>query len=112
MSINGVWIVIGEVPSTPSLVARLGHLLECLNVLGSAVGISAVVERIDSNEDIVRAQTLSPSQGKRKENRIASWNISNRGHSEPSFPCLETSERAGLDRLRLIRRTDEGRYRQ
>ena len=50
------------------------HPLERLDVLGPAVWIAGVVQRIDADEEVAGAQHFSPRQRQRQEHRIA------RGH--------------------------------
>src|ERR1035438_8481275 len=61
--------------------ARLGgqvsHLLKGLDKLRPAVRVARVVQRVYANENVARAQHLSPSQRKRQENRIARRYIRN-----------------------------------
>ena len=59
-SISGVWIVQRAAPSTPALVARFAIRSKARDVLGPAVGIAAVVERVDADEDVARRRAPRP----------------------------------------------------
>ncbi len=49
--------------------------LERGEVLRAAVGVPAVVERVDANEDVVRAEHLGPRECVGEEDRVASGNV-------------------------------------
>ena len=50
-------------------------MLERANVLGSAIRIAAVVERVDADENIKSADRLGEGKRKRQEDRVAGRNI-------------------------------------
>ena len=58
---------------------QVGHRLECLKVLGSTIGIAAVVQGIHANENIAGLQDLRAGQGIRQKNSVARRNI---GHGD------------------------------
>ena len=60
------------------LCSKVCHLLECLYEFRPAVRVSAVIQGIDSDEDIGCAKHLGPSQGYRKKNGVSGWDIGNR----------------------------------
>ena len=54
------------------------QLGKCFDELRPAIGVAAVVDRIDSDEEIERAQHLCPAQGQRQEDRVACRHIGDR----------------------------------
>ena len=62
--------------------ARLGRerrgSLERLDELRPAIGISRIVERIDADEDVVRAQHFRPRQRQRQHHRVARGHVGRR----------------------------------
>ena len=57
---------------------QIGGLLERLNKLMAAIGLTAVIDLADANEDIKRAQRLRVAQRERKKDRIPSRDVGNR----------------------------------
>src|SRR4029077_16722497 len=62
----------------PGLRGQSCHSLVRLNVLGSAIGITAEVDSINSDEQIVRTQYLGPSEPEGQENSISRRHICDR----------------------------------
>ena len=52
-----------------------GQLLEGMDELRPAIGIAGVVERVDADEDVGRAQHFGPAQGHRQEDGVARGNV-------------------------------------
>src|SRR5215213_7592310 len=50
---------------------EVGHVLERLDVLGTAIGIARVVERVDADEDVGGAEYLRPGEAEGEEDRVA-----------------------------------------
>ena len=76
--ISGVWIVQLLASLDARLGGQVGHALEGLDVLGPAVGVAAVVERVDADEDVAGLQRLGPGQGEREEDRVAGGHVGDR----------------------------------
>ena len=55
-----------------------GHPLERRDVFGPAVGIARVVERVDADDEIARAERLRPRQRQRQEDRVAGRDVGRR----------------------------------
>ncbi len=76
--ISGAWI--GQL--LRALDAGLGgqvrHAREGLDVLRPAIGIAAVVERVDAHEDVTGAQRLGIGQRERQEDRVARRHVRDR----------------------------------
>src|SRR5262249_42832967 len=64
-------------PFDRSLGGEIGHPLIRGDVLGAAVWISAVIESIDPQENVVSSEYLGPSQCKGKENSVTSGHVGN-----------------------------------
>ena len=56
-----------RLPSTPALRRERRETLECLEIFRPAVRIARVVERVDANDDRLRADALPPSQARATE---------------------------------------------
>ena len=61
-----------------SLGGEVGHLLEGCDVLGAAVGITRVVDGIDSDKEVPTAEHLGPGQSQRQHDGIACRHIGDR----------------------------------
>ena len=68
--IKGVWIVNCNRPSTPGLGGQVGQSLEGGDVLRPAIGISAVVDGVDAEENVGRADHFGIGQRQRQQDRI------------------------------------------
>jgi hypothetical protein len=89
---------------------QIGQRLEGGDVLGPAVRIAGIVERIDPDEDVARLQHLGPGERERQKNRIARRHIghrdillhraSDRAPWERRDPPSAPSRRSGADRSR------------
>ena len=66
--------------ATPSSQSR--HLFICSKVFGPAIGITRVIECVDTQKDVVGVQNLSPSQSQMDQTR---------GHCRPSVPAQKCS---------------------
>jgi len=65
---------------------KVGETLERLDELGPAVGITRVIDRVDTAEDVLRAEHLGPAERERKHDRIARRHVSYR--DAPAAPAL------------------------
>ena len=59
---------------------EVGHVLVGGDVFGAAVGVAAVIQRVDVDENVARAEHLGPGQCEGEENRVARgyvghWNV-------------------------------------
>ena len=61
-------------PSTPALVARFASACKGLEELRPAVRIARIVDGVDADEDVARAEHLGPAERERQKQRVA------RGH--------------------------------
>ena len=61
-------------PEVKIIMAHLGHPFEGGDILRPAIGIAAVVDRVDANEDVGGRQHFSIGQRQRQKHRVA------RGH--------------------------------
>ena len=77
-SISGVRIAERLASSTPARVARLAMLLERRDEFRPAVRIAGVVDGVDADEDVVRAEHLGPGQRERQEHRVARRHVGDR----------------------------------
>ena len=75
---SGAWIANRSRPSTPALVARLAIALNAATKLGPAVGIAAIVDRVDAQENVGGAKHLGIGQGQRQEDRVSRRHIGDR----------------------------------
>lgn len=66
----------GQAPFDGSLGRQIGHGLKGLDVFGAAIGIAAVVDGIDANEQVARIESFGPGQRKREEDGISRRHIS------------------------------------
>ena len=57
---------------------EVGHLFECADVLRSAVGVPAVVQRVHPDEHVACAECLGPRQREGQDHRVAGRNIGDR----------------------------------
>src|SRR5687767_2093507 len=55
---------------------KIRHSLECLDELGTTVGISAVVERVHADEYFARADDFGKGKRVGEENRVSSRHVS------------------------------------
>ena len=49
---------------------QIGHFLKGGDILGTTVGVPAVIQRIDADEQVAGPQDLSPGERKRQENPV------------------------------------------
>ena len=47
-----------------------GHFGECVDELRPAVGVAGIIDGVDPDEDVGRAERFGEGQGKRQENRV------------------------------------------
>src|SRR5262249_9122849 len=61
---------------------KVRHPLEGFDVLRAAIRVSAVVDRVDPEEDVPSPEDLSPSKCEREEDGVPSWDVGHRdsGH--------------------------------
>ena len=57
---------------------EVGHRLVGRDVLGPAVRVAAVVERVDADEDVLGAERLGPGERKGQEYRVARRHVGDR----------------------------------
>ena len=77
-SISGAWIWIRCRALDGGLGREVRHLLERLDVLGPAVGVAAVVEGVDADEDVVCFEHLGPGERDREEDGVARGHVGDR----------------------------------
>src|SRR5262245_26246044 len=65
-------------PFDTSLRGQIRKLLKGRDVFGTAIRISAVIESIHSDEDVVRAAHLGPREGDREKDGVARRNVRDR----------------------------------
>ena len=54
---------------------EIGHALKGFDVLGAAVRIAAVVERVHADENVLRPEDLSPGESEREKNCVAGGDV-------------------------------------
>ena len=64
-----------NLPLYPCLCSQGGHSFEGFEIFGTAIGITAVVNGVGTDEDVAGAQYLGPGQGKGEEDGVAGRNI-------------------------------------
>src|SRR5262249_29480886 len=57
---------------------QAGEALEGGDELGAAIGIARIVERVDADDDVVRAEDLGPAECDRQEDRVARGHVGGR----------------------------------
>ena len=57
---------------------EVGHLLKSGDVFGAAIGVAGVVERVDAEEDVARAEDLDPGEREGEKDGVARGNVGNR----------------------------------
>jgi hypothetical protein len=80
------------------------QLLERADEFGPAVGIAGVVERVDADEDVRRAEHLGPSHGDGQEDRVAGRHVGARDDARIDRLILRH-----VDLLRRQRRSADAR---
>src|SRR3972149_7789953 len=88
----------------PCLCSKVSHLLKGLYELRPAIRVSAVVQCVDSYEDIRCSQYLGPPEGYRKKNcvpgrDIGNWNVSCHLFGIPSFRNINIRGQGGTAEL-------------
>ena len=78
-AIKGVWMAKRSRPSTPALVARLANWAKAAIYSGPAVGIAAVVDGVDAEENVGRANHLGKGQGQAEEHGVPRGHV---GHGD------------------------------
>ena len=87
-SISGAWMLQPLRALDAGLGGEVRHPLEGVDVLGAAVGIAAVVERVDADEDVARAEHLGPREREREEDRVARRHVGDRDpRAHLAHPC-------------------------
>ena len=74
---SGAWMR-KRSPSTPARRRQRRQLLERRDELRAAVGIAGVVERVDADDDVVRAEHFGPAERQRQEDRVARRHVGRR----------------------------------
>ena len=65
-------------PSTPALRRQRGHALERCEVLGPAVRVAGVVERVDADDQRLGAEHFGPGERQRQEHGVARRHVGRR----------------------------------
>ena len=67
---SGAWMRKRPVAFHPGPGGQVGQSFEGPEELGTAVGITRIIDAVDPDEDIEGAQRLGPGQGQREEDRV------------------------------------------
>ncbi len=76
-AMSGVWMRTCA-PSTPALRGEGRHRLERRNERGPAVGVARVVDGVDADDQVARADAFRPRQGQRQKDRVARRHVGRR----------------------------------
>ena len=87
MCSSGAWIR-KRPPSTPARVARRGKALERLEVVGAAVGIAGVIERVRTDGDVARVEHFGPRERQRQKNGVPRGDVRGRDVGGVHRPVL------------------------
>ena len=67
-----------RIPFNTSFGGEVCHVLKGGDIFGTAIGITAVINGVDTDKDIADVERFGHCKRKRKKNRIASGDISDR----------------------------------
>jgi hypothetical protein len=76
---------------------EVGELLEGGDEFGAAVGVAGVVEGVDAEPDLARAEGLGPAEGVGEEEGVAGGDVGAGDGADAGFGVFRDGERAGGD---------------